>query len=86
MATKYSFLIVINNKLLLCNNINKSDSFLPIKKLSNAYIKDIIINKNGSKAILIDYEGNIHINNDLQNYFQNKSEFEKVVFDFKNSF
>lgn len=86
MATKYSFIIVINNKLLLCNNINKSDSFLPIKKLSNAYIKDIIINKNGSKAILIDYEGNIHINNDLQNYFQNKSEFEKVVFDFKNSF
>ena len=86
MATKYSFVVVINNKLLLCNNINKSNSFLPIKKLSNVYIKDIIINKNGSKAILVDYQGNIYINNDLQNYFQNKSEFEKVVFDFKNSF
>ena len=86
MATKYSFILVINNNKLLCNNINKSDSFLPVKKLKNVYIKDIVINKNGSKGIIIDYDGNIYINNDLQNYFKNKSEFEKVSFDFKNSF
>ena len=86
IATKYSFILVINNNMLLCNNINKSDSFLPIKKLNNIYIKDIITNKNGSKGIFIDYNGNIYINNDLQNYFKNKSEFEKVSFDFKNSF
>ena len=86
IASKYSFILLINNKTLLCNDINKTEKFLPAKKISNIYIRDIVINKNSSKAIIIDYNGNVYINSDLKNYFDNKSEFEKVVFDFKNSF
>ena len=86
IASKYSFILLINNKTLLCNDINKTEKFLPAKKISNIYIRDIVINKNSSKAIIIDYNGNVYINSDLKNYFNNKSEFEKVVFDFKNSF
>lgn len=86
MATKYSFMLLINNDLLLCNDISKTEKFLPIKKLSKKYIKDFVINKNGTKAILLEDNGNIIVNNDLQNYFNDKSDFESITFNFKNSF
>ena len=86
IATKYSFILLLNNNELLCNDINESNKFLPIKKISNIYIKDIIINKNCSKGIIIDNNGDLYINNDLQNLFKEKSNFVKVKFDFKNSF
>jgi hypothetical protein len=78
-------MLLINNNMLLTNDIYNIDKILPVKTFEKT-IKNFAINKNASKGIIIDYDGNLYINDDLENYFKGESKFEQINLNFSSDY
>jgi hypothetical protein len=85
ISSKQGYMLLINNNMLLTNDIYNIDKILPVKTFEKT-IKNFAINKNASKGIIIDYDGNLYINDDLENYFKGESKFEQINLNFSSDY
>jgi hypothetical protein len=86
IATNIGYILLINNRYLVYyDTIKMSNDKFYIRE-SDIYIKDIIVNKNATKAIIIDSNGVVYVNDSFKEYFTDKSEFKKIEYNIGNTY
>jgi len=86
IATNIGYILLINNRYLVYyDTIKLSNDKFYIREC-DIYIKDIIVNKNATKAIIIDNNGIVYINDSFKEYFTDSSEFKKIEYNIGNTY
>jgi len=86
IATNIGYILLINNRYLVYyDTIKLSNDNFYIREC-DIYIKDIIVNKNATKAIIIDNNGVVYINDSFKEYFTDSSEFKKIEYNIGNTY